>query len=216
MRPLIFAAVLIASFAAHATSGQYDDEDSGGNAVVIQQREFKMAHEFTMQSGTLPLDAFEKGIALTGRYTLHFDDFNAWEIVGVTYSLNIDSGLKGILANDPFHVQPESLPELILVADSNYVATPFYGKFALFNSAIIYEELSLYGGLSVSYWSDGSFQPGPDFGAAIRFFMFDFLSLRFDIRHSLVMNGIPVVDPNAQINGILQLLAGVSFNIGGG
>jgi outer membrane beta-barrel protein len=215
MRLLLCAVVVLASLAAHAASGSYDDEDSGGNAVVIQEREFKMAHEFTMQSGTLPLDAFEKGIAVTGRYTLHFDDFNAWEIIGVTYNINIDSGLQQILQNDPFHAVPQSLPKLLLVADSNYVATPFYGKFALFNSTIIYQELSLYGGLSLTYWDDGSFEPGPDFGAAIKFFLFDFLSLRFDIRHALVMNGVPIVDPNAQVNGVLQLLAGVSFNIGG-
>ncbi len=203
---------LLASTHARA---DYDDEDSGGNAVVIQEREFKMANEFTLSTGILPLDAFQKGIPLTARYTLHFDDFNAWEIIGGTYSLNLDSGLSGILA-DKFAVQAEILPKLLVVADTNYVAKPFYGKFALFNKMIIYEELFLNAGLTVSYWSDGSFRPGPDFGAAIRFFVWDFLSLRFDIRHALVMNGIPYFDPNAQVDGVLQLLAGVSFNVGGG
>jgi outer membrane beta-barrel protein len=200
---------------APAARADYDDEDGGGSAVVIQEREFNMAHEFTMSTGTLPLDAFKKGVAFTGRYTLHFDDFNAWEILGVTYSANLDSGLSDILA-DRFAVQAEALPELVLVADSNYVAKPFYGKFALFNSVIIYQELILAGGLTTSYWNDGSFRPGPDVGAAVRFFIFDWMSLRFDIRHALVMNGIPYLDPNAQVDGILQLLAGVSFNVGGG
>src|SRR3954471_24210377 len=105
-----FFAVVAMCLAPAAAHAQYDDEDSGGNAVVIQEREFKMAHEFTMQSGTLPLDAFKKGIAFPGRYPLQFDDFNAWEIIGATYSLNIDSGLAGILQKDPFHVQAEKLP----------------------------------------------------------------------------------------------------------
>jgi len=204
--------VLLCAASARA---QYDDEDGGGNAVVIQEREFKMAHEFTLSSGIIPLDAFQKGVALTARYTLHFDDFNAWEIAGGTYSLNLDSGLSDILAKK-FAVQAEVLPKLQVVADTNYVATPFYGKFALFNKVIIYQELFLNAGLTVSYWSDGSFRPGPDFGAGIRFFVFDFLSLRFDIRHALVMNGVPYFDPNAQVDGVLQLLAGVSFNVGGG
>ena len=214
LTPTIVGAVVAVAFCSTARA-QYDDEDSGGNAVIIQEREFKMAHEFTLSSGILPLDAFKKGIPLTARYTLHFDDFNAWEIVGGTYSLNLDSGLDDILAKK-FAVQAEVLPQLVVVADTNYVAKPFYGKFALFNQFIIYQELFLNAGLTVSYWSDGSFRPGPDFGAAIRFFVFDFLSLRFDIRHAIVMNGVPYFDPNAQVDGILQLLAGVSFNVGGG
>lgn len=215
MRILIsFALVAACLLGASAARAQYDDEDGGGSAVVIQEREFKMAHEFTMSTGTLPLDAFVKGVALTGRYTLHFDDFNAWELIGATYSLNLDSGLGTILANN-FAVQAEALPQLLVVADTNYVAKPFYGKFALFNSVIIYQELFLNAGLTVTYWSDGSFRPGPDFGAAIRFFVFDWMSLRFDLRHAIVMNGVPYIDPQAQVDGVLQLLAGVSFNVGG-
>jgi hypothetical protein len=42
------------------------------------------------------------------------------------------------------------------------------------------------------------------------------LSLRFDLRHALVMNGVPILDPNAQVDGVLYLGAGVSFNVGGG
>jgi outer membrane beta-barrel protein len=215
-RPLVLAACLLGAslLGAAGVRAQYDDEDGGGSAVVIQEREFNMAHEFTMSTGTLPLDAFVKGVALTGRYTLHFDDFNAWEIVGGTYSLNLDSGLGAILANN-FAVQAEALPQLLVVADTNYVAKPFYGKFALFNSVIIYQELFLNAGLTVTYWSDGSFRPGPDVGAAIRFFVFDWMSLRFDIRHAIVMNGVPYIDPQAQVDGVLQLLAGVSFNVGG-
>ena len=86
---------------------------------------------------------------------------------------------------------------------------------ALFNSVIIYQELFLNAGFTMTYWSDGSFRPGPDFGAAIRFFVFDWMSLRFDMRHAIVMNGVPYIDPQAQVDGVLQLLAGVSFNVGG-
>lgn len=211
----ILAAVLAVAGSARA---QYDDEEGGGSAVVIQDREFNMAHEFTMSTGTLPLDAFKKGVALTGRYTLHFDDFNAWEIIGGTYSLNVDSGLSDILATRflPVAVQASDEPELRFIADTNYVAKPFYGKFALFNSVVIYQELFLNAGFTVSNWSDGSFRVGPDVGAAIRFFVWDWMSVRFDMRHALVMNGVPVLDPNANVDGVLQLLAGVSFNVGGG
>lgn len=208
-------ALLAACALAAPARAQYDDEDGGGTAVVIQDRQFSMAHEFTLATGTYPLDAFKKGVALSGRYTLHFDDFNAWEIVGGAYSLNVDTGLAEILRGD-FGVQAEALPELLVVADTNYVMKPLYGKFTLFNSIILYQEILLAGGLTVTYWSDGSFRPGPDVGAAIRFFVWDWMSVRFDLRHALVMNGVPFLDPNAQVDGVLYLGAGVSFNVGGG
>lgn len=215
-RPGLICLALVGACAWTASArAQYDDEDGGGTAVVIQDRQFSMAHEFSLAAGTYPLDAFKKGVALSGRYTLHFDEFNAWEIVGGAYSLNIDSGLADLLRGT-FSVQAEALPELLVVADTNYVMKPLYGKFTLFNSLILYQEMLLAGGLTVSYWSDGSFRPGPDVGAAIRFFVWDWLSVRFDLRHALVMNGVPFLDPNAQIDGILYLGAGVSFNVGGG
>lgn len=210
-RALIFCVVALAAAPALA---QYDDEEGGGTAVVIQDRMFNMGHEFTTSIGAYPLDAFKKGVAFTARYTLHFDDFNAWEIAGGNYSLNVDTGLSDIL-RDRFGLQAQELPELALVVDSNYVMKPFYGKFALFNSIITYQELFLVGGLTVSYWTDNSFRPGPNVGAGIRFFIWDWLSLRFDLRHALVMNGVPVIDPNAQVEGVLYLGAGVSFNVGG-
>jgi outer membrane beta-barrel protein len=207
-------AACAAAFAAPA-SAQYDDEDGGGYAVVIQDKKFKMAHEFTLQTGILPIDAFYKGVPATGRYTLHFDDFNGWEIAG-TYSANIDSGLRGILADDPFNVQPQNINELFVIVETNYVMKPFQGKLALFNSTIIYAQLFAVAGLTVSYWSDTSFRPGPDVGLGMHLYIFDWLMARVDLRHALVMNGVPIVDENASVDGILQMYAGVSFNLGGG
>lgn len=210
MRLAVVVALLLAALPGRA---QYDDESGGGSAVVIQNRKFKMVHEFTLQGGTLPLDAFVKGVTATGRYTLHFDDFHAWEIAAGTYSLNIDTGLKQQLI-DNFGVQPEALPAVQVVLDSNYVMKPFYGKLALFNRTLLYSELFLVGGVTVTYWSDGSFRPGPDVGAGLRFFVSEWFSLRADIRHALIFNGIPLVDEQGKIDGILYLGLGASFNVG--
>jgi outer membrane beta-barrel protein len=212
---ILLAAALPLCLWAPGVRAEFDDEEGGGSAVVIQDREFNMANEFTLQAGSQPLDAFAKGWTLGGRYTLHFDEFSAWEIVGVTYAFNLDTGLHNRL-RDTFNVQEEKLPTLFVVADTNYVMKPFYGKFVFFNDLIVYQELFLNVGATVTYWSDGSFRPGPDVGAAIRFFVWDWLSLRADLRHAVVMNGIPFLDENAQIDHILQLYAGVSFNVGGG
>jgi outer membrane beta-barrel protein len=192
---------------------QYDDEVGGGSAVVIQNRKFKMAHEFTLEGGTLPLDAFVKGATLSGRYTLHFDDFSAWEIAGGTFSFNIDAGLKQQLI-DRFGVQPQSFASLQLTVDSNYVMKPFYGKLALFNRTLIYAELFAVVGVTASYWSDNSWRPGPDVGVGARFFVTEWFSIRTDLRYAVVLGGVPLVDPNATIDGILLLAVGASFNVG--
>jgi outer membrane beta-barrel protein len=207
------AIVVLVALAATPGRAQYDDESGGGSAVVIQNRRFKMAHEFTLQGGTLPLDAFVKGVTATGRYTLHFDDFHAWEIAAGTYSLNIDTGLKQQLI-DNFGVQPEALPAVQAVIDTNYVMKPFYGKLALFNRTLLYSELFLLAGVTVTYWSDGTFRPGPDVGAGLRFFVAEWFSLRADIRHALIFNGIPFVDEQGTVDGILYLGLGASFNVG--
>jgi len=192
---------------------QYDDEVGGGSAVVIQNRRFKMAHEFTLEGGTLPLDAFVKGVTLSGRYTLHFDDFSAWEIAGGTYSLNIDAGLKQQLI-DRFGVQPQSFATLLLTIDSNYVMKPFYGKLALFNRTLLYAELFAVAGVTASYWSDNSWRPGPDVGVGARFFVTEWFSIRTDLRYAVLFGGVPLVDPNATIDGTLLLGVGASFNVG--
>jgi outer membrane beta-barrel protein len=207
------AAVFLAFLVAAPALAQYDDEVGGGSAVVIQNRRFKMAHEFTLEGGTLPLDAFVKGVTLSGRYTLHFDDFSAWEIAGGTYSLNIDAGLKQQLI-DRFGVQPQSFATLLLTVDSNYVMKPFYGKLALFNRTLIYAELFGVVGVTASYWSDDSWRPGPDVGVGARFFVTEWFSIRTDLRYAVLFGGVPIVDPKATIDGSLLLAVGASFNVG--
>jgi outer membrane beta-barrel protein len=207
------AVVFFALLVAVPALAQYDDEVGAGSAVVIQNRRFKMAHEFTIEGGTLPLDAFVKGVTLSGRYTLHFDDFSAWEIAGGTYSLNIDAGLKQQLI-DRFGVQPQSFATLLLTIDSNYVMKPFYGKLALFNRTLIYAELFGVVGVTASYWSDDSWRPGPDVGVGAPFFVTDWFSIRTDLRYAVLFGGVPLVDPKATIDGSLLLAVGASFNVG--
>ncbi len=212
MRSIVVVALTLMTAAGPALA-QYDDEAAGGTAVVIQNRKFKMAHEFTLELGTFPLDAFVKGAALSGRYTLHFDDFHAWEIAGGTYALNIDTGLKEQLI-DRFGVQPQNFAELQLTIESNYVMKPFYGKLALFNQTLLYAELFTVFGATATYWSDNSWRPGPDVGVGVRFFVTEWFSIRSDIRYALVFGGVPVVDPKATIDGVLLLSVGASFNVG--
>lgn len=219
--PFALALVVCATSlgAAAPAAAQYDDEEVGGHAVVIRNRKFNMGHEFTLSTGVLPLDAFYKGFTGTARYTLHFDDFQAWEIAGGTYSFNIETGLKEQLRQN-FGVQPDAkgLEQLDGFVETNYVLKPIYGKLSLFNRLLIYSEIFFNAGLAVAVYrgQDLLFLPGPSFGTGIRFFVWDWLSLRFDMRDYVLFNSVPLVDPNSSIENVLSLSAGISFNFGGG
>ena len=207
-----------ALFAALPAAAQYDDEEVGGYAVVIQNRKFNMGHEFTLSTGVLPLDAFYKGFTGTFRYTLHFDDFQAWEIAGGTYSFNLETGLREQLRNN-FGVQPDAqgLEQLDGFVETNYVLKPIYGKLSLFNRLLIYNELFFNAGLAVAVYrgQEFLFLPGPSVGAGIRFFVWDWFSVRFDLRDYVLFNSVPFVDPQSTVENVLSLNAGISFNFGG-
>jgi len=211
------AAILLGAVFSPAAAAQYDDEEVGGYAVVIQNRKFNMGHEFTLQAGVLPLDAFYKGVTGTFRYTLHFNDFHAWEIAGGTYSFNIETDLRRQLREN-FAVQPDAkgLEQIWGYVESAYIIKPIYGKLSLFNRALIYNEIYFAFGGAVGVWDDLSFRPGPGGGAGIRFFVWDWMSIRLDMRHYVLLNGMPIIDPNFRFENMMYLGAGVSFNFGGG
>ena len=198
----------------------FADDDSDvkeQQRVVIQNRKFKLGTEVTLEAATLPLDPFYKGLAGTGRLTFHFNDFNAWEVVGATASFNFTSGLTDQLEKN-FGIQGDQLPGLQFMLESDYILKPFYGKFALANRTLLYEEVYLAAGATASFWSGDpatALRYGPNFGGGIRFFVAEWFSLRFDIRHAVVFSKIPFLDPKATLDGVLYLGVGASFNIGG-
>jgi len=206
------AASLSASFSAYA---QDDDSDvREKQSVVIQNRKFKLGTEVTLEAATLPLDPFYKGLAATGRVTFHFNDFNAWEVAGGTASFNLNSSLTDQLLKN-FGVQQAQLPGLQFMVESDYIMKPFYGKFALANRTLLYQEVYLAVGGTVSFWTDDSLRYGPNYGGGIRFFLADWFSVRFDLRHAVVFSKVPFVEKDATLDGVLYLGVGASFNIGG-
>ena len=51
------------------------------------------------------------------------------------------------------------------------------------------------------------------YGAGIRFFIFDWLSIRFDMRHYVLLNGLLFIDPNARLENLLYVGGGVIRDI---
>ncbi len=215
MKATLLALAAAVAIAAPARADDDVDSDVKEQArTVIQNRKFRLGAELTLGVATLPIDPFHKGIAGTARFTFHFNDFHAWEVAGGSYAYNLDSSLTEQLLKN-FGVQRAQLPGLLASFETNYVMKPFYGKFALANRNLLYQEVFFVGGATVSYWDDGSLRSGPDFGGGVRFFWTDWLSLRFDIRQAVLFSGIPFVDKKLGIDGSLYLGTALSLNVGG-
>src|SRR6476659_8576786 len=86
--PLLVLAVVALPLVARAEA-QPDIETDAPRVFSIQQRPYRLGHEFSLGLGVLPLDAFYKGMVIGAGYTYHFSDFWAWEMVNLNYSLNI-------------------------------------------------------------------------------------------------------------------------------
>lgn len=206
------ASIVCALLAAAPAAAQFEvaDDDARG---VIQNRKYRLGHELTLSAGTLPLDAFFKGVTAGGRYTFHVNDWHAVEVSGL-YSYNLDSYLTEQLIQN-FGVARDALPGLVALVDLSYVVKPIYGKFALANRQLLYQEVYGVVGATGSYWSDASLSVGPDFGGGIRFFLGQHVSVRADIRHAVLFNGVPFIDEDFRIDNVLQLHAGLSLSFGG-
>jgi outer membrane beta-barrel protein len=182
--------------------------DRGPKTVAVQNRLHTMRHEYSAWIGSLPMDAFTKGVTFTGAYTLHFSDLLAWEVAEFTYSLPVDTRLQDELNNLPQPVGPTPFEVVQYYGTSNIVFKPVYGKFALLNRSLIYEEMFLeagagYGKLTITG------RPAVDLGAGMRFYSGRLVSFRLDVRDYLFVT-------KGDTENELWVAAGISLGLGGG
>lgn len=205
MRRLVGLASVAALLCA-STARAEDDELAKGRVIAVQQRAYRMVHEFTLSGGVLPMDAFYTGYSLGGSYTLHLSDLFAWEAVSFHYSANVGSGLESTL-QQRWDVAPTNDPELQYLLSSNLVVTPLFGKFTFFNQAILFASTFVTVGGGVVRYTDG-FRPQVSIGPGVRLFWGESVSTRLDLRN--------IVAPDLP-NGfeyILHVTLSVSFNFG--
>jgi outer membrane beta-barrel protein len=204
----IFTALLLAIVAAASAPSiaNAQDELDSGRVIAVQSRPYRMVHEFTVAAGILPMDALYKGFSLGGSYTLHLSDLWAWEAIDFHYSSNVNTGVDATLARR-WSVAPTDQPQIQYMAASHVIFSPLFGKFTLFNRAIINAEAYFALGGGVAHFTDG-FRPELSLGPGLRVFFNQTVSTRLDIRSSLAPN-IP-----AGIDHVLQITLGVAFNFG--
>src|SRR5688572_17448679 len=182
MRKLLLALPLM--FAGQPAFADEDDELDAGEVIAVEDRPYRMVHEFTVTAGVLPIDALYTGLTLSGSYTLHLTDLWAWEAVSFHYSANVGTGLDVTLA-ERWSVAPTSNPEIRYIIGSHAVLTPLFGKIALFNDSIIYASTFFALGGGVANYTTG-FRPMGSFGPGIRVFFGQIVSTRLDVRGMIV------------------------------
>lgn len=206
MRRPAFFALFWCLFCSSIALAEDDEDLEAGRVIAVEARPYRMVHEFSVSAGILPLDALYTGFSLGGSYTLHLSDIWAWEAIDVHYSANVDTGLDVTLA-ERWSVAPTSNPEVQYLVGSHAVVSPLFGKFALFNSSISYLETYFAAGGGIARFSDG-FRPQVSFGPGVRLYIGQRVSVRLDIRSSLVPD-IP-----SGIDHVMKFTLGVAFNFG--
>ncbi len=175
--------ILIISMAPYVSDAL--EENQGTRTLTVQNRQHTMTHEFGVWIGTLPMDAFTKGLTFTGAYTIHFDDLFAWEIGQFTYSYGVDTDLKPDLEN--LNVGPTPYQVVKYFATSNVFFKPIYGKMALLNRALIYGEVFINAGVG---WGRMTLEDRVvvDVGAGGRVYLGKYVSFRVDLRDYMFVN----------------------------
>ena len=181
-----FFLFLLVTTAGAARAAEVDE--GGLKYLVVQNRLHTPTHEFSAWVGTLPMDAFVKGLAFSGAYTLHFNDLLAWEVGQFTYSYHIETRLKDELANLPQPVGATPFEVVRYYITSNFMFKPVYGKLAVLNSSIIHAELFMTAGPGYSWMSGGSMMLIANVGVGLRLYAGEMLSFRFDVRNLLLIN----------------------------
>ncbi|MBN2529304.1 MAG: outer membrane beta-barrel domain-containing protein [Deltaproteobacteria bacterium] len=180
---LFILSVCTASVGAEARETAHQELSSLG----VQNRAYSLRHEFTGWVGTIPLDAFKKGLTFTGAYTLHFNDVLAWEVGQFTYSYRIETELNEDLENLVQPAAPTPFEVVQYFATSSFVFKPIYMKMAVLNSRVVYGELFLlagggYGKMTITK------RPVVDYGGGARVYIGKYFSVRLDVRNYMFLN----------------------------
>jgi outer membrane beta-barrel protein len=187
---MVLCGLLLAPLASAAA--QETGYGEGGRVYAVQKKGYLLKHELYGAVGVLPMDAFYKGITFGAGYTYHFSHHFAWEALQVAYSANVDTGLKDKLQD--FDVGVENFREVKLLANSNVVFVPLYGKVSWLNRHVVQMEVYFTAGPGIAQYKEFERRGASDyaesteyafsgnFGMGLRCFLNKNLSLRLDLR----------------------------------
>jgi outer membrane beta-barrel protein len=186
---------------ASVASAQTSELENPGTVSAIQQRAFRMASEFNLVVGFLPLDAFTKQVYGQVQFVYHFTDWFAWQVGRGAYGYNWDTGLRNELEKN-YGVLPTTIDKVQFFVGSDVMLTPFYGKTAVLNRLVLYYEAYLLLGVTVFKFTN-AFRPAANVGGGVRLFQNKWVSYRFEVTDNVVITDKP--EQVLQINLMLAL-----------
>jgi outer membrane beta-barrel protein len=214
---LLVAVALAASPAAAQVEVPPEEGEEWMAKQAIQNRKHVLRHELAIAIGTLPVDAYYKGLTGTASYTLHVSRSWAWEIFNVGYSKNFWTSLRRDLEENWRNpASPQVIPEIQIFGDSNLVFKPFYGKLAYLNRSLVYGEFYLAAGPAVAWYNTDKdrLSVGADVGFGFRVHLSPHWSVRLDVRYYRFQS---LEKPKyTRGDDVLFLQLGIALNVGGG
>lgn len=201
MKQLLVSFFLIilssATFAAKIkSSDSQTDYERSINAVVRNKYFYKTGKiEVGATAGVMPYDSVVNHYMFGGKATWHFSDHFGWEVADIQVGMpSITSDIRSkVDGNGLTNVQ---LSQIKLLATSNLIVSPIYGKIRFFGSQILYFDIYTVLGFGVantktiklsssapkeSLVREG-IEPALDFGLGVKIFTSDALALLIDLR----------------------------------
>ncbi|HJL02272.1 MAG TPA: outer membrane beta-barrel domain-containing protein [Polyangiaceae bacterium LLY-WYZ-15_(1-7)] len=185
---LTLALAAAATLATAAPAAAQEAAEEGYASMAVQNRRYAQRHEFDAHFGVLPLDAFTKGLTLSGSYTFHPTNLFAWEVLHGLKSFHLDTDLREEL--EQLSVAPTPFEVLDWMVTSNLVLKPIYWKGAFLNRSVLHGEVSLVVGGGYGRFSRSG-RAVIDVGLALRLFASETFSVRLDVRHHMFLRDTP-------------------------
>jgi outer membrane beta-barrel protein len=204
-RALFAATVLCATLA----FGQKEEDDDATPLSAVQERTYRMQHEFSLGIGVLPVDPYSKGLFAQFGYTAHFSDTFAWQVARGAYSYAVKTELRNQLERD-FGRLPTEFDEIQFFVGTNAVWTPIYGKLSVGNRWDVHGEVFLSVGATLFKFTQ-NFRPGVNLGLGGRVFLNRALSLRLDLADNVV---IPTGAAAPNLGNVLEFSLALALNLG--
>ncbi len=232
MVPRLTPGVIIMTLAVLCADPALAQQQAQVKREAIQKRRYEMANELKLALAFLPVDPYQKGYAASLSYTRHLNDYWAWEIFQAsgTYYLSSTELRDSLL--DVWGAEFDDFAAPRFMVTTGIELTPFYGKWALFNDAVVYNNLlfGVYAGVIFGDRKDANgnfdvaktledFRPSIGPGIGFRFFLSEVYSVRADWRTFFSYRFGVSDDPQRAereegLNVVMLITASLSWNFG--
>ena len=225
LRAIFFLLFVTLNLQASKSTETQNNVERSINAVVRNKYFYKTNKiELSGTAGAMPLDSVVNHLLVGGRATWHFSDHFGWEIAHIQVaSSSISANIKEIV-NPPNSLSNVQFSQINLLATSNILLSPIYGKIRFFGNQVLYFDIYSVLGFGVANTKTIKLSsPGPvestvrqgldpvfDFGLGVKIFTGDALAILIDLRDYVTFTE---VYSSRKPRSNFSVFAGLSFFI---